>query len=673
MRHARVPRVITVLCTTAALLAGVSVAAVSHSSPASAETRVPGSFTPLTPARLLDTRGGNGTIRAGAVGPNRGIALQVAGRGGVPASAVGAVVLNVTVTGPSVGGFLTVYPDGTPRPVASNLNFAKGQTIANLVTVRLGADGRVQLFNSSGGTVQLVADVSGWYQAGPASRAGTFGPLAPARLLDTRTGNGFTRAGALRSSEGVSLQVTGRAGVPAGGVAAVVLNVTETAATAAGYVRLGAGSVLNFVKGQTIANSVTVSVGPTGRLSFDNASGGTLHLIIDVAGYYLTGTKLNGDTSPEDAGGYQPGAYIRFLDTRGGPPVPANQSITLQVTHRSGVPIENPLAVILNVTVVSPTRSGFLTVYPVGTSRPTASNLNFAKAQIIPNAVVVTPGTDGKVVLFNSSGGTVHVVVDSVGYFLADTPTPQPGPSTVRGRITMADSGTPVTNAPVTVYLGSRLKTGKTTLGTAVGQTRTTVDGTYSISGLIPGPPNGFIVCVNASAVIGTSLLGYQSQCNGGTWDGGPQAAPFVFVYPGSDGTAVLDMALTPPYPRPGTLSGKITAAADGSALPDAYVDIFDQDDNLVDQVVPDLDGTWVSADLPSTATPTQQLRICIADDPDPDNPSVAAPDGYTAQCYQGISWNEDDDPSTLVGTTLIAVPNGADRPGIDAALVAAP
>ena len=94
-----------------------------------------GSFTGLTPARLLDTRSGHPTIDGsaageGSVGPNAVRELTVVGRGGVPASGVGSVVVNVAVTNPTDSSFLTVYPAGSDRPLAANLNFVAGQTVA---------------------------------------------------------------------------------------------------------------------------------------------------------------------------------------------------------------------------------------------------------------------------------------------------------------------------------------------------------------------------------------------------------------------------------------------------------------------------------------------------------------------------------------------------------------
>jgi hypothetical protein len=115
----------------------------------------------------LETRAGLPTIDGlfdggGAVGHGQTLDLTVTGRGGVPATGVGAVVLNVTATEPTASGFVTVYPTGTQRPNASNLNFVAGQTTPNLVIAKVGDGGKVSLFNFAGST-HLIADVVGWY------------------------------------------------------------------------------------------------------------------------------------------------------------------------------------------------------------------------------------------------------------------------------------------------------------------------------------------------------------------------------------------------------------------------------------------------------------------------------------------------------------------------------
>ena len=94
------------------------------------------------------------------------ISVQVTGQGGVPATGVSAVALNVTVADPTAAGYITVWPSGTPRPETSNLNFQAGQNIPNLVIVPVGPDGKIQLYNGSPGTVQLIADVAGYILSG---------------------------------------------------------------------------------------------------------------------------------------------------------------------------------------------------------------------------------------------------------------------------------------------------------------------------------------------------------------------------------------------------------------------------------------------------------------------------------------------------------------------------
>lgn len=123
------------------------------------------SYKALDPVRLLDTRPSHPTVDglgAGAgVRPTGTVTvMHVAGRGGVPANAVTAV-LNVTVTEPLSAGYVTVYPCGIDPPLASNLNFVAGQTIPNAVVAKIGTNGDVCMFNSQ--PLQLVADVNGYF------------------------------------------------------------------------------------------------------------------------------------------------------------------------------------------------------------------------------------------------------------------------------------------------------------------------------------------------------------------------------------------------------------------------------------------------------------------------------------------------------------------------------
>ncbi|MFJ7263959.1 hypothetical protein ACIQV2_27780 [Streptomyces globosus] len=240
---------------------------------------------PITPSRFLDTRDGTGAPRQ-RVGAGGVVSLQVAGVKGVPASGVTAVVMNVTAVQPTESGHITVYPNGQSAPQSSNLNFTPGQVVPNLVTVPV-VNGKVDLRNSAG-SVDLIADVTGYYSATGAA----FSAAGPVRLLDTRDGTG-ARTGAVGPGGLVSVRVAGVAGVPAQGVKAVVLNVTATNPTEAGHLVVhphGTGrpsvSNLNYTAGLTVANLVVVPV-VDGRVTFWNNTG-SVDVIADVSGYFTS-------------------------------------------------------------------------------------------------------------------------------------------------------------------------------------------------------------------------------------------------------------------------------------------------------------------------------------------------------------------------------------------------
>lgn len=367
----------------------------------------PSVFKSMTPARLLDTR------NSAVVGPKGTVSFQVAGVNGIPAN-VTAVTFNLTVTEPSSFGFVTAFASGSNRPNASNLNYDKAQTVPNLVTVPVGADGKVSLYNESTGTAQLIADASGYYTTAAAQSPGEFQPMTPSRFLDTR--NGTTAVGPKGT---VSFQVGGVNGIPAA-VSAVTFNLTVTSPTSFGFVTAYASgtnrpnaSNLNYDKAQTVPNSVTVPVGADGKVTLYNESTGTAQLIADVSGYYLAGGPAT------VSGAFQAVAPTRFLDTRNTPnnAVGPGGTIAFQVGGVSGVPATVG-GVVFNLTVTQPTSFGFVTAYPSGTTLPPTSNLNYATAQTVPNLVTVPTGTDGKVALYNRSTGTVQLVADVSGYFL---------------------------------------------------------------------------------------------------------------------------------------------------------------------------------------------------------------------------------------------------------------
>ncbi|TDF92895.1 hypothetical protein E1809_17210 [Arthrobacter terricola] len=368
---------------------------------------VASTFKSMTPTRLLDTR------NSAAVGPNGTVSFQVGGASGIPANA-SAVTFNLTVANPTSNGFVTAYPSGTAAPATSNINYAPGQIVPNLVTVPVGSDGKVTLFNSSRGSAQLIADVSGYYVPAATSSPGEFQPMTPSRFLDTRNSAAVAPGGT------VSFQVGGVSGIPAN-VSAVTFNFTVANPTSFGFATAYASgtarpnaSNLNFATNQIVPNSVTVPVGADGKVTLFNGSpSGTAQFIADVSGYYLGGGAAT------VSGAFQPINPTRFLDTRNGAaPVGPNGTVSFQVGGVSGVPATVG-GVIFNLTVANPSSFGFVTAYPAGAAAvPNASNLNYATGQIVPNLVTIPTGTNGQVSLFNASGGTAQLIADVSGYFI---------------------------------------------------------------------------------------------------------------------------------------------------------------------------------------------------------------------------------------------------------------
>jgi hypothetical protein len=105
------------------------------------------------------------------------------------------------------------------------------------------------------------------------------------------------------------------------------------------------------------------------------------------------------------------------LNGRAAAKVPARGSTTLTVEGTPQVPAQGVTAVALNLTETGSTAPGFVTAYPDGAGLPTASNLNFAAKQDVPNLVIVPLGTDGKVQLFNGSSQPIDLVADIEGYY----------------------------------------------------------------------------------------------------------------------------------------------------------------------------------------------------------------------------------------------------------------
>ena len=336
--------------------------------------------------------------------------MQIAGRGPVPSGAT-AVTLNVTALGLGTG-FITVYPCGT-RPTTSSLNVKAGQTISNSVITKLSPSGAVCIYTQQ--AADLVVDVFN------VLADTTFAPLSsPVRLLETRPGlttidGQFNGGGSIRAGSTIELSVAGRGGM-ADAAHTAVLNVTAVDAAGAGFLTVWpcgttqpTTSNVNYTAGVAVPNAVVTGLSVKGAICVFSSN--TTNVVIDTFGELNTDNFL---ALPQPS---------RLLETRAGLTtvdgqfngigvLAAGSTTEIPLATRGGLPA-NPTAVVLNVTVDQPELAGWVVVYPCGTVRPLASNINFAAGQTLPNLVVTKLSISGSVCVY--ANVKLHLVIDAFG------------------------------------------------------------------------------------------------------------------------------------------------------------------------------------------------------------------------------------------------------------------
>lgn len=394
------------------LVVGLSIAVAA---PAHADQTTPGSYNKVAPVRILDTRSGVGAARA-TVGPLGVVSFAVPN---ASTGSIGAVLLEVTVVNPMAAGYITVYPSGGPRPVVSNVNFQRAQNVPNMVVVRVGAGNRVSIFNGSAGTVDLLADVQGYFLAGTnAGDPGTLVPVAPTRFLDTRSGLGVASHGKVAPGSVTKLRLAGRGGIPAN-ASAVAVNITAVQSPGKGYLTVYPGeprpvtSTLNFEAKLDRANLAMAELGADGTISIYNGSPYPVDLLADVSGYFVGGGTAAAD------GSFTPSSTVRVVDTRqfGAGYVPSLFTLRVHIFPAGDPFITYVKAVAVNVASVDPLASGFLTTWDGTTTVPAVSNVNFQARHDAAGSIVVPVNPDGTISIYNGSFGNLDMLVDLDGLF----------------------------------------------------------------------------------------------------------------------------------------------------------------------------------------------------------------------------------------------------------------
>ncbi|MGD1033729.1 MAG: glycoside hydrolase domain-containing protein [Candidatus Dormibacteria bacterium] len=410
----------------------------------------PGAYTPLASFRVCDTRAGTGTGCSGhGLTPGGTLNVQVTGVTGpsgqsVPSGAQ-SVVLNVTAIAGSATTYLTVFPTGYALPNASSINVDEATNQANLVVVALGAGGQVSLYNAQG-SINVAVDVEGYFAA-PTGASGTFHPIAPLRVCDSRSGMGTACSGTpLTAGAWQKVVVSGcpegdpgcTGSVPSDGTAeAVALNLTAVDGSSGTYLSVvppngsdacptttPSFSNLNVGPAHNLPNRVIVPLGPEQDVCVYNSLG-TINFILDINGWFGDGSERTPgalfyavsplricDTRPVGEVGYSTECTNQILTP--------GDTLTVPVAGVDGLPPATgsspPVAVIANVTAVNGTSGTIFTLYPAGVSRPLASDLNINASQNVANLGIVQLSSSGAFDLYNDLG-TINAVVDIAGWF----------------------------------------------------------------------------------------------------------------------------------------------------------------------------------------------------------------------------------------------------------------
>lgn len=291
----------------------------------------------------------------------------------------------------------------------------------------LGGLAAILLFAAAGSYFLIISKAA-------ASNGTSFTPLSPVRLVDTRVGSGLPYAGrVIGAGQTLSVQITGKGGIPQTDVSSVVVNVTAVSPTTDTYLTTYGNaprpignydpsairpktSTIVAKAGQTVNSQTTTKLYEDGTMKIYNFSGNT-NVIIDVVGYYsASGNRFFKSVVP-----------TRIADTRAGSGLPySGQTLVasgkLNINFRG---IQNPnfgttstaVAAVVDVTVANPQASGFLSLYPAEASPPNASSLSYTTGHALTKEVTVKLGANGAFTILNSNGGSTEIIVDVVGYY----------------------------------------------------------------------------------------------------------------------------------------------------------------------------------------------------------------------------------------------------------------
>jgi hypothetical protein len=252
-----------------------------------------GAFQAIPMQRAFDTRA-KGFL---PLAPRSVTKVPITGRGAVPAVGVSAVVGNLTVISPSHAGSLSTFAADAAWDGSASVSFAAGRSEQDVLSISLGGVGGIAIRNNAAVPLQVVLDLIGYYLAGTPNSYGSFQPITPMRVYDSRLDTTDDQPVApadliqVRASRDV---VTGASRMPAWGVPAALIRYTVLTPARAGSISIWPGTQdwngsasITFGTGANLQQQLTTVLGPDSRLQLRNNTGAPVRVIADVLGYFL--------------------------------------------------------------------------------------------------------------------------------------------------------------------------------------------------------------------------------------------------------------------------------------------------------------------------------------------------------------------------------------------------
>ncbi len=377
-------------------------------------------FVPVTPCRVIDTRGVADTFGGPAL-----IAQEVrsfplpSGACNLPSNAQ-AYSLNVTAVPSGKLGYLSVWPTGAAQPNVSTLNSYDGRVKATAAIVPAGSNGAIGFYATD--RTNLVVDVNGYFVPATDPSALSFYPVTPCRVADTRGPTGSDSGPLLMAGETRDFTIAGKCNIPAN-ASAYVLNMTVVPrdkllaylTTWPTGTAQPIASTLNSYTGVVTANAAIVPAGNGGAISTYVTH--DTDLVIDVAGYFGPAGSPGGLSfySVQPCRNFDTRSVYSWDQTHGltSHDVPLTGSIVLPPFSVCGVP-NSAQAYVVNATVIPSTELRYLTVWPTEAGQPGVSTLNSYDGAVTSNMAIV-PSSTASISAFATD--TTELIIDLSGYF----------------------------------------------------------------------------------------------------------------------------------------------------------------------------------------------------------------------------------------------------------------